>query len=193
MIKSLYPAFQRWSAGGSVYIISDTHFDDEDCTLMDRCWMTPQCHIKVINTWVCKNDTLIHLGDVGNPEYLKKVKGYKVLITGNHDKGASVYEPYFDEIYTGPLFIGDRILLSHEPIYGLDWCVNIHGHNHNAELPEDDTHINLAANVVNFRLFSLGEAIKNGMLSDVNGIHRETVDNAKQHSMFGGKNNGSAT
>lgn len=192
MIKSLYPAFQRWSAGGCVYIVSDTHFDDEDCVLMDRCWMTPQCHIMMINDYVHKNDTLIHLGDIGNPEYLKKVKGYKVLIKGNHDKGVSIYEPYFDEIYTGPLFIGDRILLSHEPIYGLDWCVNIHGHNHNAESRDDDTHINLAANVVNFCLFNLGEAIKNGMLSDVEGIHRETIDYARSHSLIGGNNGDNA-
>lgn len=40
MIKSLYPQFQRWSATGSVYIISDTHFDDVDCKLMDSEWIT---------------------------------------------------------------------------------------------------------------------------------------------------------
>ena len=54
----------------------------------------------------------------------------KVLILGNHDaKGA--YKNYFDEIYTGPLFIAEKILLSHEPVYGLPWCLNIHGHDHN--------------------------------------------------------------
>ena len=47
-----------------------------------------------------------------------------------HDaKGA--YKNYFDEIYTGPLFIAEKILLSHEPVYGLSWCLNIHGHDHN--------------------------------------------------------------
>lgn len=192
MIKSLYPAFQKWSNGGSVYIISDTHFDDEDCALMCKYWPPPNGHLSMIKDWVHKNDTLIHLGDVGNPEYMSQIKGYKVLITGNHDKGVSVYEPYFNEIYTGPLFIGDRILLSHEPIYGLDWCVNIHGHNHNAESHDDDTHINLAANVVNFCLFDLGEAIKNGMLSDVCGIHRETIDYARSHSLIGGNNGNNA-
>lgn len=190
MIKSLYPEFQKWSSKGSVYIISDTHFDDEDCKLICEGWPTPEGHLAMIKDWVHKHDTLIHLGDIGNPEYMSKVKGYKVLITGNHDKGVSLYKPYFDEIYTGPLFIGDRILLSHEPIYGLDWCINIHGHNHDEQHKDDATHINLAANVVNFCLFSLGDAIDNGMLSDVNGIHRVTIDNARTHGLFGGKNNG---
>ena len=48
MIKSLYPQFQGWSATGSVYIISDTHFDDADCKLMDSEWITPQEHINII-------------------------------------------------------------------------------------------------------------------------------------------------
>ena len=49
------------------------------------------------------------------------------------EKG-SVYilsDLHFDEIYTGPLFIAEKILLSHEPVYGLPWCLDIHGHDHN--------------------------------------------------------------
>jgi hypothetical protein len=54
----------------------------------------------------------------------------KILLLGNHDaKGA--YNGLFNEIYTGPLFIADKILLSHEPVHGLTWCLNIHGHDHN--------------------------------------------------------------
>ena len=29
------------------------------------------------------------------------------------------------------MFIADKILLSHEPVYGLPWRLNIHGHEHN--------------------------------------------------------------
>ena len=75
----------------------------------------------------------------------------KILILGNHDaKGA--YKNYFDEIYTGPLFIAEKILLSHEPVYGLPWCLNIHGHDHNHMEPykEGCKHINLAANVCGY-------------------------------------------
>ena len=30
MIETLYKPFQKWSEKGSVYLISDTHFDDID-------------------------------------------------------------------------------------------------------------------------------------------------------------------
>lgn len=55
--------------------------------------MFDQMQIDNINKVVHKNDTLVILGDVGNPEYVKKLKaGYKVLVMGNHDAGRSNYE-----------------------------------------------------------------------------------------------------
>ena len=176
MIKSLYPIFQKWSATGSVYIISDTHFDDSDCKLMDPNWITPQEHMEIIKQDVRKGDTLIHLGDVGNPNYLDELKCYKVLISGNHDVLSKVAS-HFDEIYTGPLFIADRFVLSHEPIQGLEgFAMNIHGHDHTSTFRHN--HINLASNVYHFRVFNLGASIKGGLLSQVENIHRVTIDNA---------------
>ena len=179
MIKSLYPKYRSWSKSGAVWIISDTHFDDQECHLINPYWPTPEDYMTLLRDWVHKNDTLVHLGDVGNPWYMTLLKCYKVLISGNHDRGASAYEPYFDEVYTGPLFIGERILLSHEPVYGVEWCLNIHGHNHNGEFCKRDSHINLAANVVHFCPFNLGDAIKEGMLSNCVGIHRYMIDKRK--------------
>jgi calcineurin-like phosphoesterase family protein len=176
MINSLYPIFQKWSATGSVYIISDTHFDDSDCKLMDPNWITPQEHIEIIKQDVRKGDTLIHLGDVGNPDYLDELKCYKVLITGNHDVLSKVAS-HFDEVYTGPLFIADRLVLSHESIQGLEgFAMNIHGHDHASNYKPN--HINLASNVYHFRVFNLGASIKCGLLSRVENIHRVTIDNA---------------
>lgn len=236
MIPSLYEPFKKWSENGSVWIISDPHFDDSDCKLMNPNWITPQEHIDIINKNVYKNDTLVCLGDCGNLEWFKKLKvNHKVLIKGNHDdKGDSVYKkekikevydadkinektlfkilkekypndkitlseeylfhpPFhrwtviinnnlFDEIYKGALFISPQILLSHEPIYDLPFCVNIHGHVHNGEYEYYDfnegKHINLAADVANWKLFNLGKEIKNGLISNINSIHRITIDNA---------------
>ena len=60
---------------------------------MDPNWITPEEQIDIINKLVHKNDCLILLGDVGNVEWIKKIKaGYKVLITGNHDAGAENYK-----------------------------------------------------------------------------------------------------
>jgi len=184
MINSLYPIFQHWSERGSVYAISDTHFEDSDCKLMNPDWITPEEQVKIINSMVHKNDTLIHLGDVGNPEWISKLKaGHKVLIMGNHDQSIQKFKPYFDEVYSGCLFISDKILLSHEPVYGLPWCLNIHGHDHNGIEPykEGCKHINLAANVCGYTPISLGKIIKDGVLSGIHSIHRQTIDRATEN------------
>lgn len=233
MIDSLYEDFKHWSARGSVYIISDLHFCDSDCKLMDRDWISPDKHVDLINSIVKKNDTLIVLGDVGDVTYISKLKaGHKVLIMGNHDSGKSNYkrkigclnltdkynssltnkEIYndiktkypnckididisfngvhayinnnlFDEVYDGALFISNKILLSHEPIYGLNFCMNIHGHDHNPENKGDTHHLNLASNVCNYTPVNLGNLIKNGLLKDIKSIHRITIDNAIEHPL----------
>ena len=72
--------------------------------------------LKGINSVIGKSDTLIILGDIGNIEFVRKLRGYKILIIGNHDKGASMYKSVFDEVYTGPLIISDKIILSHQKI-----------------------------------------------------------------------------
>ena len=100
MIKSLYPTFQRWSEKGSVWIISDTHFADPDSKLMSKNWPTPSEYIALLRQYVHKNDTVIHLGDVGDPKYMDDLPGYKVLIMGNHDSSASKLREHFDEVLT---------------------------------------------------------------------------------------------
>ena len=126
------------------------------------------------------SDTFVCLGDVGKAEYIKEINARKkILILGNHDAKGK-YRNYFNEIYTGPVFIADRILLSHEPVYGLSWCLNIHGHDHNGVEPykEGCKHINLAANVCGYTPLNLGRIIKDGVLSDIPSIHRVTIDAA---------------
>ena len=182
MIQTLYKSFQHWSENGSVYILSDLHFADSDCKLMDPGWIEPEEQIKIINDMVMKNDTFVCLGDVGDGKYLSEIKARKkILLLGNHDSRAA-YRDYFEEIYTGPLFIADKILLSHEPVYGLTWCLNIHGHDHNNMEPymEGCKHLNVAANVCDYRPVNLGKLIKGGILADIPSIHRVTIDRAAE-------------
>ena len=189
MISTLYEPFQHWSVGGSVYILSDLHFDDEDCKLMSSDWITPQEQLEIINKMVMPSDTFVCLGDVGKAEYIKEINARKkILILGNHDAKGK-YRNYFNEIYTGPVFIADRILLSHEPVYGLSWCLNIHGHDHNGVEPykEGCKHINLAANVCGYTPLNLGRIIKDGVLSDIPSIHRITIDAATAKERSGRK------
>ena len=252
MLPQLYKCFQHWSADGSVYIYSDPHFEDSDCKIMDAVWPTPIEQIVKINAKVHKGDTLIILGDIGNPEYIKRIKaGYKVLIAGNHDVGLTNYKktitheikeifaeyvdneekyeidvaierksfhkylyekyPYakiniqeryefhspfhffdatiddnlFDEVYGGPLFIGEKILLSHEPI-DLPFGLCIHGHCHSEKgFYNEGNKFNVCSNTVGFEPQNLSEIIKAGFLKRVETIHRLTIDKASENPIHG--------
>ena len=178
MIDCLYEPFKGWARYGSIYIISDLHFDDEDCKLMDEDWVSPQKQIELINAVVMPSDCFICLGDVGDPNYISLIKARKkILILGNHDR-KHVCASYFSEVYSGPVFISDRILLSHEPINGLPWCYNIHGHDHSNAEPFDVGcyHMNLAANVCGYLPMNLKTIIKSGFLSEGKNIHRMTIE-----------------
>lgn len=182
MLDFLHWNFRHWSDGGSVYIISDLEFDNPDCKRMHRNWPTPLKHIEIINKTCHKNDTLIVLGDVGNPKYLDMINARIVVFEGNHDVDIRrrIKEKVW-EYYTGPQFIADKILLSHEVIYGLTFCVNIHGHNHSGVMEYIDKfgakHINLASNVCGWIPINLGDWVKlKGILSDIDTIHRQTID-----------------
>ncbi len=187
MIATLYEPFRHWSETGSVYILSDLHFADSNCHLIAPDWVSPEEQIDIINRIVMKNDTFVCLGDVGNPKYIPMIKARKkILLLGNHDpKGA--YKEYFDEVYAGPLFIAPQILLSHEPVHGLPWCLNIHGHDHNnaESYVEGCKHINLAADVCGYTPINLGKIIKEGVLSDIDSIHRITINRAVERKQKG--------
>lgn len=220
MIKTLYEKFQPWSKNGSIYVFSDSHFSDSDCKLMDPNWITPEEQVNIINKLVHKSDTLILLGDVGDVEWIKKLKaGYKVLITGNHDSGAENYKRkkdehlrnnrtieeikdkypdfqriggdehfqliycdnhLFDEVYTGPLMISDKIILSHEPIPNINWALNICGHDHSGNC-NDDHHYCVCSNTINYTPVNLKDIINSGILNKIDSLHRITIDNASKN------------
>ena len=94
MIEGLYKIFDHWHKEGTVWLISDTHFNDKELAVGTKCItrLNTEEYIKIINSKVGRKDTLIHLGDVGDLEAMKKIRGYKVLIMGNHDAGRSNYE-----------------------------------------------------------------------------------------------------
>lgn len=92
MIEGLYPFAKEWSKQGTVWIYSDPHFGDPDRKLIDSNWPSDEEQIKRINSKVGKKDTLIILGDCGDPVMCAQLRGYKVLIMGNHDRGASNYK-----------------------------------------------------------------------------------------------------
>ena len=179
MIKGLYKPFEHWGEN-TCWIISDTHFDDPDLihSYLDRPTAAEQ--VKLINSKVGKKDTLIILGDVGNIEWVKQLRGYKVLVMGNHDAGASNYlgKDLFQEVYSGPILIGEKLILSHEPVEGLDWCMNVHGHTHDRNIVNDKYHFNVCADVIGYIPINFNKWMKDGHLAKIKSLHRQTIDEA---------------
>ena len=104
-------------------------------------------HIKeILNNYkkcVKNNDTFIFLGDLYDarsifdmrlvPEIfkIKDLKGYKIMIKGNHDVNTTEFylNLGFDEVYDTTYRIGN-IVFSHEPVGVTNNEINIHGHIH---------------------------------------------------------------
>lgn len=180
MIESLYKCFQHWSEHGTVWLYSDPHFnEDEDLRIVFPGRPSAEEQVKMINSKVGRKDTLLLLGDVGDPEFAEKLRGYKVLICGNHDQGISNYEGIFDEIYGGPLMIGEKIILSHEPL-DIDWAFCIHGHNHNQMTRVKKGKLNVCSDVINYIPINFNQFIKSGRLKEVESIHRKIIDQATE-------------
>lgn len=223
MIQTLYSPFRKWTKNGTLWIYSDPHFSDPDMVELRKNYIGDDEQVARINSKVGKNDTIIFLGDIGNEEMIRKIRGYKVLIMGNHDKGASNYQRHtvfqgywakdvfdkqyvlgfmkerypnyeiriedsgtcwsatgdnhlFDEVYEGPLFIAEKLLLSHELI-DIPFAFNIHGHDH-SNWYKSDRHLNVCAEHIDYYPVNVNQLIKKGLTSKVESIHRKTIDRA---------------
>ena len=225
-IAGLYKMFDHWHKEGTLYIYSDPHFDDAELAAGLPNRPSAEEQVKMINSKVGKKDTIIFLGDIGNVEWIKKIRGYKVLIMGNHDAGRTNYErviaherfefdrceegvrdamarlypdckysveegygfhaPFewwdayadnqlFDEVFEGPVMLGEKLILSHEPV-DIPWAFNIHGHDHAGAKRKN--HLNVCADVIGYMPVNMNQFMKSGALSHIETIHRETIDKA---------------
>jgi calcineurin-like phosphoesterase family protein len=123
------------------YVFTDPHFSHTKIRVKSRPKFSSD---QEMNEYIVKqyNSVITHpnikvywLGDIGDKEAIKelvpKMKGYKILILGNHDKyGKSFYRKYFDEVHEVGIFYNKRILLSHHPMPMEPGMINVHGHTH---------------------------------------------------------------
>lgn len=278
MYKHLYDIFKHWYCTdgqhqNAIWLFSDPHFNDGEMKYLRKNYIGDDEQIISLNKKIGKHDTLICLGDVGDLTFIKKLKGYKILIMGNHDKGQTTYlrkveykqipvEKYldgkspndicfdamkafpndteaqnkyeeeiytaaykkalselrqtedfimlskninyefhppfmswtavydnklFDEVYEGPLTVGPKIILSHEPVEvklnstNDSILFNIHGHTHGKDSPGDKNHLDLCVEKINYTPVGLKSIIESGSLKDIPDIHRPTIDNAIEH------------
>ena len=92
MVTGLYNIFNTLWGMQTIWLYSDPHFGEteEESGLINK--PTDAEQVQRINSKVGRKDTIIFLGDIGDPSWLKGIRGYKVLITGNHDTGISNYQ-----------------------------------------------------------------------------------------------------
>ena len=176
MIPGLYDIFNHW-CNQTVWLYSDPHFGDKELAAGVVNRPSDEEQVKMINSKVGKKDTLIILGDVGDIEFARKLKGYKILIAGNHDAGLTNYKEVFNEVYGGALFIGEKIVLSHEPI-NIPFALNIHGHVHDKRAKSDKKHINVCSDVIGYMPINFNQLMKSGPTSKIETVHRTTINKA---------------
>lgn len=136
------------------YVISDLHLGHENIIKYSgglrggsNSVEHDQWIIEQWNSVVTKHDLVYVLGDVAmNNDALKlvkKLKGNKMLIRGNHDIADSrMYIEYFQQIF-GLLSYRGVFWMTHAPLHpdSLRGRYNLHGHVHKNSLP-DSRYIN---------------------------------------------------
>ena len=87
----------------------------------------------------------------------------------------------FDEVYSGPVWIAEKILLSHERI-DLPFAFNIYGHQHSDPINNDHL-MCICAEQIDYTPISLLKLVKDGTFSKVDSIHRTTIDKATERKL----------
>lgn len=91
----------------------------------------------------------------------------------------------FDEVYEGALIIGEKLILSHEPVE-ISWLYNIHGHDHAGRKRQN--HLNVCSDVIGYKPINLNQFLKSGPSAKIQSIHRVTIDKATERKVKrGGK------
>ena len=184
-LPGVYDTFNKlWNDYQTVWIISDLHFNEDDLKVGFPNRPSDEELVKRINAKVGRRDVLLILGDCGDLEYVKQLRGYKVLVAGNHDCGLTKHKEIFNEVYEGVLAIGEKLILSHEPIE-VPWAVNFHGHDHTGHKRKGC--FNFCADVISYGPINLNQLLKTGIYKDVESVHRITIDAATKRARKRGK------
>lgn len=149
----------------TTYLLTDPHFDHENLVVFARPEFNNslECNETIIDNYkkTVKNNEVVvtFLGDIGDKRAIERIipslKGYKILILGNHDKySKAFYEKYFDEVYDHPVYYHRRIVLSHIPIPVAPGTLNVHGHTHVISL-DSENHYNISPELVGYGLVKM--------------------------------------
>ena len=87
----------------------------------------------------------------------------------------SVDNMLFDEVYEGALIIGEKFILSHEPVE-LPWALNFHGHDHQGGFHKNS--VNCCCDVIGYKPINMNQIMKQGLAARIDTIHRITINSA---------------
>lgn len=98
------------------------------------------------------------LGDWGNTDYLFIMSYFNcktVFVYGNHDQHKNIdkFKHYFDVVYEYPIYISDRICVSHTPQAVFEDQCNICGHLH-GNIIDKPNYKSVCLEVNNYKLVS---------------------------------------
>jgi calcineurin-like phosphoesterase family protein len=159
------------------WLISDTHFGHINIIKYEN---RPFSSVEEMDSTLIKNwnasvkkcDKIFVLGDFcfnlskeKTTELLRKLKGYKILVIGNHDNRRSAkswLEVGFNEVSIYPIIVDDFYIFSHKPLYmnsNIPY-INVHGHIHSKNM-EGDQFFNVSVEQINYKPILFEEIKKN--------------------------------
>jgi len=125
--------------------------------------------IDTYNSFIDKRDNVYLLGDIAfSQEGLRKVrrlKGNKHLIIGNHDKSFHTCNQYFGSVKAMKVIQADSLqfLATHIPVHPMNldyrWCGNIHGHTHAINI-DDPRYFNVSLENIAFIPIHIDEIVR---------------------------------
>lgn len=150
-----------------VFFTSDHHFGPKN-TIIPKDYINTRnkMMIEQWNSVVTNDDVVFHLGDFSELDYMNttniinQLKGYKILIMGNHDKNrdrTTWLAHGLNEVIDYPILYEQKFLLSHEHLNDIYApFFNIHGHFHNPDQKYiSDRHINVGVDYWDHKPVSL--------------------------------------
>lgn len=157
------------------YFTSDAHFGhfnpetNKSIITFERTqFKTIQEHNKFLvdlwKSWAKKlgpDDEFWFLGDFGDLSFLKlfdyflanDTRTYFVL--GNHDAAADIPEIqcFVNKVYQYPVYLSNKLVVSHEPVATWESVINVHGHLHSAIL-NSPNYINASVHVADYKMIT---------------------------------------
>lgn len=162
----------------SIFVVSDTHFNhanilkflDKDGKIFRPFSCVEEMNETMIDRWnerVRDEDIIYHLGDVyvtngqDANEILKRLRGRKRLVLGNHDNGKDqLLQRHFQKISIWRMWPEFKLLFTHVPVneQNLRGFINVHGHIHQNDSPSE-LYFNACVEKTNWAPISVEEII----------------------------------